>query len=798
MERLRALVARNEDWLIDRVVDYAKAQGYMAYTSTLRGAWRASICGLSEPLMAAIELFPEPPEIFAEENLARNPIAAFGVEEAQKHRARGITLDLFLGLTKFYRRAYVDLVMEQRFPAEQQERYRQYIERFFDLVELGICTDWSSATEGEKLAEVQERNRLITNEKNKYLTIFESLEDPVVLLDDTGAVQNMNHAAQAVFGHPADPGKVYYGAPADSAVQDKVDALMKQAQAADQFETTVETEYGQRHFDVRVQQMLDISAKFVGTVLTLNDVTEHMRATKMAEAANRAKSTFLATMSHEIRTPISGVLGMASLLTDTRLSAEQRRYLEGIVSSGEVLMSVLNDILDYSKIEAGVLELESIEFDLRRLLDQAVDLMAPSARRKGLRLAVSLADELPSVIRGDPGRIRQVLLNLVNNAIKFTPSGSVSVRVDRSGERNAGAEQVRFEVVDTGIGISGDQIDRLFQPFTQQDSSIARRFGGSGLGLAVCQELVTAMGGRIDGAANEDGGSTFGFEIPLQAGLQSALQADRATVAPDAEPRSVLLVEDNAINSLVAEGFLKREGHLVTVADNAEEALSMLQERSFDLLLMDIRLPGLSGLDAVRRIRADIDPERARVPIIIVSANVVRSEVEGSFAAGADAFLGKPFSAESLRDAITQSLSEPGPQRSLHPEPDRIPDGGVIDTVVMRQHMEQLGSERAGLIVGAFLDTSPDTLAKLKQAFDEGAFDRIADHAHSLKGAAGHVGLLRLSALAGDMEAAAEAADEFNARAAFEALSSSYDRSVALLQQTWRGLMEDEGLRIEG
>ena len=803
MEKLRQLIAENEDWLIERVVTYAKANGYTAYTSTLKEAWRASICGLSDPLLAALEIFDTPPEMPADMDFSRNPIAVFGVEQAQHHRARGITLNLFLGLTKYYRQSYLDLIVAQDFPADEREYFRLFVERFFDLIELGYCTEWCNTSESAKLAEIQEENRRITNEKNKYLTIFESLHDPVILLDDTGAVQNMNYTAHALFIGANDPGAIYYGSERHSALMHQIDALMARAVSADGFEMPLETNSGPRHFAVRVQPMLDISEKFLGTVLILNDVTEYRQAREDAEAANRAKSAFLATMSHEIRTPINGVLGMADLLNETDLTDHQRYFLSGLTASGEVLMAVLNDILDYSKIEAGVLELETVDFDLTKVVGQIGELLGTAAEKKGLKLTVSIDPATPVLMRGDPGKIRQVLLNLGNNAVKFTHAGEIAIRALPSMGKIRGAEAIRLEVVDTGIGVPAKGTERLFEPFTQESVSTGRLFGGTGLGLTICKRLVDVMGGEIACKRNANGGSTFQFTVPALKPVAASRVTTSAGPGWRPEPLAVLLVEDNEINQIVTDGFMNRLGHRITIAGSGEEALERIAEARFDLVLMDDRMPGISGVEVVRRIRKLADADKAALPIIMISASVVQSEVERAFAAGADGFLGKPFSADDLAQAIAKCLAErisPVPAaasdapKPADGTPSALPRGGdaadaqsdLIDEAVLRGHFEMIGKARAERIVRVFSETTPAALEELSADVANGAFAGIARHAHSLKSAARNVGLNRLADLAIALEAAAEGRDTDTTSNCFEALKSTYVLSLKALEQSWR------------
>jgi len=394
-----------------------------------------------------------------------------------------------------------------------------------------------------------------------------------------------------------------------------------------------------------------------GTVSVMRDITkaerELARAKAAAEASNEAKSQFLAAMSHEIRTPLNGVLGMNSLLMQTQLSEQQLGYVRTIRSSGNALLALINDILDLSRVEAGRLELVLAEFDPRRLVDEVAASVATRAHEKGLAFKVRYQSGLPAVLVGDEGRMRQVLFNLIGNAVKFTEQGSVTVQVDY---RDLGHDRVLLEVAvaDTGIGIDQAALPSLFERFRQADSGISRRYGGSGLGLAICRGLLDLMGGTIAVETEIGSGSTFRISVELQRGQSSQIIGAESRFEPDRSMEGglrILVAEDNEINQLVICAMLAQLGHSSDLARDGHEVLAKVQASSYDLVLMDIQMPNLDGLAAARAIRA-LDGPTSQIPIIALTANTMVEDRQTYLEAGMDDHVAKPIDIKRLARAI--------------------------------------------------------------------------------------------------------------------------------------------------
>lgn len=754
-DELGALIRREQTWLTDRVKALAAAHGFDVEGPELAAGWAAAVCGFLEPFDRATVNPALVNRLDADTDFASHPLTAYGIAAARRHRARGVPLTRFLSLLKYYRRAHVALLDHAGIGGDVRERFHHFIDGVFDIVEIGVVTEWASLDRDARVVELRAANRAAVAERLKYLTVFESVASPILILDGDDRIENANWAAMRTFGTAppaaAQPGSAYYGSRVPRLVVERIDELLSAAHEARP--AVLETVRGERHFRVASRPLPDVTEARAGTVVLLADVSDYVSELAEAHLVNRAKSAFVATMSHELRTPLAGILGAAELLAldQEEHGGANAPTVAAIRSSARVLLNLVDDVLDHARLQAGQVEARAHPVNLRELLDAALGAIRQRAAAKGLRLTTAIEASADCILQMDAAKLQRIVVNLLDNAVKFTDRGVVGL------EALVAGGELRIAVSDTGRGFEVAGVQRLFEPFVQDPARGADTLEGTGLGLAICRRLAEVLGGTLDATSAPGAGSRFVLRLPATAAPVEARRPAPATPAVTAGAR-VLVVEDDEVNRMVTAGLLGHAGIVVTVAATAAEAVRLTEGERFDAVVLDLRLPDGDGVALTRRLR-----ERApALPIVVLTAYVGEEEEAACRRAGVSAYLRKPTGLSVLVTTLQSLL----PMHTVAP-----PAGGAaLDRDRVAGHLAVLGEAALEAIVRAFDRAGDTALGAMRRARTERDLAAVVDALHALRGAAGQLGLdgvaeraaaIELDARAGDLVAVARERESF-------------------------------------
>lgn len=798
MQRLATVLTENEDWLMNRILHYARAHGYASSAQALMETWKIPIASLTQAIIRQLETYGEVlPALEAHRRRSNDPVARFGMLEGRRHREHGIDMGTLLGLLKYYRQTYVDLVERLLDESPQKEAYLRFIYGCFDRIEIGVGVEWASKDRRQLQNEAAMLRPHLNGYSGETPEIGRKLQDIldcspalITVFDETGRFLMVNKACHENFSlgqeeivgksfadvFPLETARTFYSRIAhlttalepfqvedsfavkgedrvystflfslrnsegkvyafcsigmDITRRKRAEEALSRANrqnaltlnAAGQgilgigmngrnafvnpaaarmlgwdtlelvgrdahttchhstvdgkeyprsecpmcktLETGIPSQGDDQYFWRKDGSRFPISytampivedGRVEGVVVTFSDISERkdieaelMKAKKKAEIANEAKSQFLSNMSHELRTPLNGIMGMIQLLMNEKQDEENLEYLEMLKQSSTKLLELVRNLFDLSNIEFGRLERREIDFGLRKSLEPLAGACSVQAKLKKLDFHVSIDEALPERLHGDILHLKQVLTNLLKNAIHYTFAGEVNLHVEDAGTGDQGSRRIRFIITDSGIGIAPEKQQQIFDSFVLGEEYLTKKYSGSGLGLSIAARLVKLLGGELRLCSDVGVGSTFAFVIELHESKKDDREDAGLRKSEDMSPLRILYAEDEEANQHLVKTILGRAGHEVEIASDGVRALDALSSGQYDLVLMDIQMPGMDGLEATRRIRE----MSITIPIIALTSYASDEDRERFEAAGMDGLLHKPFEVSELMETL--------------------------------------------------------------------------------------------------------------------------------------------------
>ncbi len=653
------------------------------------------------------------------------------------------------------------------------------------------------------ITDMRQAERDLNRNKTELDTMFEETLSIIVVLDEAGRFLNANQQAANFFDTPREQLKKLSLNRFCSFEFKNLSflALPFPLGESNEFEYRVDSKTKtmlQNLIPIRHEEEDSTVYYIIGQDITerkrMEDELRHAKET--AESVSLAKSNFLANMSHEIRTPMNAIMGMTKMVLESNLTTEQSAMLEGVCEASHSLLEIINDILDFSKIEAGKVELKPEEFDPHTVIDATMRVFRIPAEKAGLEFSAHYTPDVPTRIFGDFGRLRQILVNLVGNAIKFTPNGSVTISVScllPHATCIPNSATLLFSVKDTGIGIPKEKFETIFDSFTQEDSTTTKRYGGTGLGLAISKRLVEMMNGNIWLESTIDAGSTFYFTVPFETpevSLSPQPISSKEVLPASLPPLRILLAEDNLLNQRFASHCLRSKGHEVTAVPNGKEAIDSLQNNTYDLILMDVSMPILDGIETTRLIRKDRSGKfNPSIPIIALTAHAVKGDRERFLEAGMDDYVSKPFDLDILFNVIVKCLPKLRSASLLQRQAtDTLPI--QTNTLFDSQWISSKFSEKYDFyneIFDMFIDDAGEKLHRIREALGNTNFETIKEEAHSLKGMSATIGAPRVRIAAQELEISVQHKKIDEAQRLLITLEEEFShiRSITMTKQTF-------------